>query len=158
MNRKSIFALLFAATISTAFAGEPTQSKQAHAYLPGMGEIMGATQMRHAKLWFAGKAENWPLANYELGEIREGFGDAVVYYPVFKEGVPVSKILDKFTDTPLKELEIAIRNKNEKDFQKAFDDLTSACNSCHHAANRGYIAIIRPNKPPFSNQNFNASH
>ncbi len=158
MNRKPIVALLFAATISTAFAGEPTQTKAAQAYVPGMGEIMGATQMRHSKLWFAGKAGNWPLANYELGEIREGFDDAVLYHPVFKEGVPVSKILDKFTAPSLKELEIAIRNKNEKAFRKSFDDLTRACNSCHHAADRGYIVIVRPGESAFSNQDFNASH
>ncbi|HQT27620.1 MAG TPA: hypothetical protein PLK99_13680, partial [Burkholderiales bacterium] len=88
MNRATMAALLVAATLSTAFAAEPGQ------YVPGMGEIMGATQMRHAKLWFAGKEKNWPLANYELGEIREGLDDAVLYHPVFKEGIPVSKILD----------------------------------------------------------------
>jgi hypothetical protein len=32
------------------------------AYTPGLGEIMTLTQMRHAKLWFAGQAGNWSLA------------------------------------------------------------------------------------------------
>jgi len=26
--------------------------------VPGLGEIMAATQMRHLKLWYAGQAEN----------------------------------------------------------------------------------------------------
>src|SRR5262249_46301319 len=42
---------------------------------PGLGEIMALQQMRHSKLWFAGSAGNWPLAEYELDELKEGFGD-----------------------------------------------------------------------------------
>ncbi len=142
--------LLFAASLFAA-----TSSSAAVApYIPGMGEIMGATQMRHSKLWFAGKAGNWALANYELGEIREGLDDAVRYHPVFKEGVPVSKMIEKFTASPLKALENAIGEENEKDFTTAFDSLTDACNSCHHAANRGYIVIGRPTVSPYTNQDF----
>ena len=45
-------------------------------YNPGLGEFMTATQLRHAKLWFAGKDNNWDLAAYEIDEIKEGFEDA----------------------------------------------------------------------------------
>lgn len=31
-------------------------------YFSGLGEIMTLQQMRHAKLWYAGKAFNWDLA------------------------------------------------------------------------------------------------
>jgi soluble cytochrome b562 len=146
MNRLFFAAFLIAATMSIATAAEP--------YVPGMGEIMGATQMRHSKLWFAGKAGNWPLANYELGEIREGLDDAILYHPVFKESVPVAKILDRFTASPLKALEKAIKDKNETDFRKAFDSLTNACNGCHQAADRGYISITVPTVSPYTNQDF----
>src|ERR1700722_13760816 len=44
-------------------------------YQPGLGEIMALQQMRHIKLWFAGRAGNWPLADYEVGELQEGFDD-----------------------------------------------------------------------------------
>jgi hypothetical protein len=50
--------------------------EHAHAappYVPGLGELMSANQMRHAKLWFAGEAGNWPLAAYDLDELKEGF-------------------------------------------------------------------------------------
>ena len=39
-------------------------------YNPGLGEFMTATQLRHAKLWFAGKDSNWDLAAYEIDEIK----------------------------------------------------------------------------------------
>jgi hypothetical protein len=52
-------------TSSSATSSEP--------YTPGLGEIMSLQQMRHAKLWFAGQAENWELADYEIDELGEGF-------------------------------------------------------------------------------------
>lgn len=35
-----------------------TIDKAGESYVPVMGEIMSSTQMRHSKLWFAGKAKN----------------------------------------------------------------------------------------------------
>ena len=49
-------------------------------FTPGLGEIMTMTQMRHAKLWFAGTAGNWPLASYELDELDEGMQDAATFH------------------------------------------------------------------------------
>ena len=56
---------------------KPAAAPQAAAEpnLPGLGEIMSLQQMRHIKLWFAGHAGNWPLADYEIGELKEGFDD-----------------------------------------------------------------------------------
>ena len=53
------------------------RSTESEAYTPGLGEIMSLQQMRHAKLYFAGQAENWDLAAYELDEIGEGFDDVL---------------------------------------------------------------------------------
>ncbi len=75
--------LLFSLAISTgctqSVADKPGTASSL--YIPGLGESMGATQMRHLKLWYAGEAENWALADYELDEIEEGFADIVCYHP-----------------------------------------------------------------------------
>lgn len=125
-------------------------------YVPGMGEIMSATQMRHSKLWFAGKSKNWGLASYELDEIKEGLDDATKYHPVFKKDAPIAAMLDEFTTQPLNELERAIVGKDSSKFRTAFDKLTKACNGCHEAASQGFIVIKRPSYLPFSNQEFAA--
>lgn len=125
-------------------------------YVPEMGEIMGATQMRHSKIWFAGKAGNWALARYELDEIKEGMEDAVNFHPVFK-GAPVSAMLDRFTAQPLADIDAAVAAKDSAKFRKSFDRLTGACNACHQAAGFGFIAIKRPSVSPFSNQAFTPS-
>lgn len=146
---------LAVAALAISFAADAAEKSAdaAQAYLPGLGEIMSATQMRHAKIWFAGKAGNWELAHYELDEIREGLDDAVKFHPVFKN-VPVSAMLDQLTAQPLADLDAAIAAKDSAGFRKAFDSLTGACNACHRAAGHGYIVIKRPGASPFSNQAF----
>jgi len=146
--------LIALAALSTIIASTLfVRALPAQNYVPGMGEIMGAQQMRHTKLWFAGQAGNWPLANYELGEIREGFEDAATYHTVFR-GIPVSALIRRFTVKPLAKLSAAIRDKDSARFKTAFDQLTHACNSCHRAAAHGYIVIRRPSASPFTDQNF----
>ena len=126
---------------------------QPKAYSPGLGEIMTLQQMRHAKLWFAGAARNWPLADYELDELKEGFEDATKHHATH-DGVPVAQMIGALTPGPLKEISAAISKKDPAAFGLAFDHLTAACNSCHQAANRGFIRIGRPASPPVSNQIF----
>ena len=83
---------------------------------------MGQIQMRHAKLWFAGKAKNWQLAAYELDEIKEAFEDAAKYQPNFK-GQPIAAMIGPITARPITQLEEAIDAKDTVRFAKAFDSL-----------------------------------
>lgn len=126
-----------------------------HPYVIGLGEIMGQNQMRHAKLWFAGRAGNWPLAAYELDELKEGFDDAVTYHPHHKDvPQPLTTLVPEFVGQPIKDLEAAIRDKDVKQFTDGFDRLTMGCNGCHKAARFGFNVVTRPTSPPFSNQRF----
>jgi hypothetical protein len=43
---------------------EDKSSQSAASYAPSLGNIMAAVQLRHSKLWYAGKVKNWPLADY----------------------------------------------------------------------------------------------
>jgi len=125
-------------------AASPPESKAAD--IPGLGEIMTLQQLRHIKLWFAGHAGNWALADYEIGELNEGFED-------------VDKLLgggtvDKMVGAPLKELQKAVDDKNSTAFTTAYDRLSAGCNSCHHALDHAFIAIQRPTSLPYSDQSF----
>lgn len=126
-------------------------------YLPGLGEIMTATQMRHSKLWFAGEAGNWPLAAYELEELKEGFDDAVRFHPAHK-GVPISTLLPQMTEAPLAQLDGAIEAGNVTDFGRAFDTLTAGCNACHQAAHFAFNVVTRPSSNPVTNQRFEVTN
>jgi hypothetical protein len=122
-------------------------------YLPGLGEFMGRIQVDHAKLWLAGEARNWELAGYQLGELKEILSDVQDLIPRY-QNIPVGEMIDAIVTGTITDLEGAIATRDFSKFSAAFDKLTETCNSCHQAANRGYIAIRRPTQSNFSNQDF----
>jgi len=126
-----------------------------NAFAPGLGEIMGLNQIRHDKLWFAGKNGNWALAAYEIDELQEGLDDAVKYHPTHeKVPEPLERLVPRFTSSPMQQLRQAVEAKDKAAFEKAFDALTAGCNGCHEAASFGFNVVKRPASPPFSNQEF----
>jgi hypothetical protein len=139
--------MLGTAAANAQDANKPAIMQETNApVVAGLGEIMTLQQLRHIKLWFAGRAGNWPLADYEMGELNEGFED-------------VNKLLggdtvDKAVGAPMQALQKIIDGKNSAAFPAAFDQLTAGCNSCHHTLDHGFIAIQRPTSLPYSNQNF----
>jgi hypothetical protein len=58
------------------------------------------------------------------------------------------------TDQPFKEVETAIKAKDETGFAKAYADLTDGCNACHQALNHGVVAIRVPSGRSVSDQDF----
>ncbi len=125
-------------------------------YKPGLGELMNFTQMRHAKLWFAGREQNWQLALYEADELQEGFDDVVRFHSSHKDSpLPLSLLMPKIMNQSLGDLRDAIRAHDEQAFVAAYDELTAGCNSCHQAANFGFNVVRRPSGASwFNNQAF----
>ena len=122
---------------------------------PGLGEIMAANQMRHVKLWFAGEAGNWPLADYEVDELTEGFDDVVRFHPTHKDSPqPLRDLVPALIDPPLAKLRAAIEARDKQRFEAAFDALTAGCNACHQAARFGFNVVVRPTANPYTNQRF----
>ena len=122
-------------------------------YVPGLGEFMGRIQVDHAKLWLAGEARNWELAGYQLSELKEVFSDVQDLVPRY-HNIPVGDMIDAIITGTVTELEGAIAGRDFNKLSASFDSLTAACNSCHQAANRGFIIIRRPAQSNFSNQDF----
>ncbi len=153
MRDKNVMAICAACVI--AIAAINCSHAASAEYVPGLGEFMTATQMRHSKLWFAGQARNWPLAAYELEEIKEGFGEITRLHPVHKDSpVPIAVILPNITAGPLRKLESAIDSESLDAFEEAFDSLTTACNACHREEDFAFNVIIRPGANPYTNQQF----
>ena len=150
--------LLIVAATATALgcrSTPPPAAGSATPYTPGLGEIMSLQQMRHTKLWFAGQAANWLLADYELKELKEGFDDAMTMHPSDSEfPLPVRDLMPKKITVPLQDLDAAVKSQNAAKFDAAFDALTTACNECHQAENFGFNVIQRPASNPYPNQQF----
>ena len=123
-------------------------------YIPGLGEIMNNNvQPHHIKLSLSGQFNNWPLALYELDELREAF-NAVKQYQGIWNDKKIAEMLPAFTDTHFTVIEKAIKEKDTKKFKNAYAQLTKACNACHQANDRSFIVIKIPDSSPFSNQKF----
>ena len=151
--RPLVAALATAALFTSIAAGAqdkapaPAPAPQGkEAYHPGLGEIMALQQMRHIKLWFAGHDGNWPLADYEIGELKEGFDDVTELLG--------GDIVEQHVGGPLADLQNAIDGKSSAAFTAAFDGLSAGCNACHHTLDHPFIVIQRPMVLPYSNQVF----
>jgi hypothetical protein len=151
LPRAHMFAFIAGVTLAAATGSAVTEA--AKPYEPGLVEFMLTVQSHHAKLWLAGNAGNWELAEYQADELKELIEDIATRVPVYKD-VPVGKMIEAASLPPLGEIEKAIKAHDGKAFATAFDKLTAACNSCHEASNRGFIVIQRPGASAFPNQSF----
>jgi cytochrome c553 len=142
-----------AAASLAALADEQKTAAGQQAFTPRLNDIMVITQLGHFKLWYAGAVENWPLANYELEQIRASIRLAKTLYPDRAESnmdsmKPAADDLDK-----------AIQAKDAAKFTSGYSKLTSACNSCHTDTGFGFIKIRVPRlspieTSPFSDESF----
>lgn len=137
---KAVLAAIFLAALMsvTTYGQEPPA--------PHLSEIMTLQQLRHIKLWFAGSVGNWPLADYEVGELQDGFEDV--------HNLLGGDIVEKEVGGPLKALQTVIDQKGRTAFAGAFDRLSAGCNSCHHLLDHAFIVIKRPTLLPYSDQSF----
>ncbi|HEX4481802.1 MAG TPA: hypothetical protein VH082_13380 [Rudaea sp.] len=123
------------------------------AYHPELGEQMLGIQIRHDRLWFAGEAQNWNLAAFEIQELKEAF-DAVVEqnpeHAIFQPA-KLSDILPAMTNAPIKALRDAVDHSSKPEFEKAFDSLSAGCTGCHHIAGNDFLVIQRPTTPLLDN-------
>jgi hypothetical protein len=148
------FAVLAVALVLPARAAEEGHAGGGkETYASGLGEIMSLQQMRHLKLWFAGQAKNWPLADYELDELKEGFDDVIKFFPV-KDDMKIGDMAGSTAIPVLPDVKSAIDAHDGGKFAAAFDKLTAACNACHQATNHAFIVIQRPTTSPYTNQSF----
>ncbi len=123
------------------------------AYHPELGEQMLAIQIRHARLWYAGEAQNWTLAAFELQEIKEAFDAVVEQNPEHAIFQPqrLADILPAVTKKPLLALRDAIDRGDKAEFERTFDGLSTACTSCHKTAGNDFLVIERPKTPLLDN-------
>ena len=125
------------------------QTQLSETYKPGFGDFMSNIQAHHAKLWYAGKNQNWKLAEYEVKEIRENFDDIKKYETDRNEVNLIGMIVP-----PLEQVSKAIQNKDMEQFNNNFTTLTKTCNACHLAAKYEFNVVKIPDEQTFSNQDF----
>ncbi len=153
MKKAALIILSSFAFVLPSVAQEPVPyayrpSRQGEGYIPTLAAIMREIQFCHIKLSHAGRQSNWALTNYEVAQIESNLNNAAQLY----QNIPIEKI--KLIDQPLIDLSQATVAKDKVRFIRALTDMTNACNSCHEAANVGFVSIQVPTSSPFSDQSF----
>ena len=156
----SLAATTSVAITSLALAQGSTPAEHASAaakatnYLPSISDIMIATiQPRHVRLRVAAHNKDWPFAAYELGNLKGALGRLGQAHPMEHE-IPLQDMISSVTAQPFENLRKAILAKDATAFDKAYGDLTSACNACHQGTNHGVVVIRAPTDSSLSDQDF----
>lgn len=149
MKLRAWMLALAALGAATAVTAQDLKTPSSDQYVPRLGDIMGAAQTRHQKLWMAGKAQNWELAAFELRQLKANLVEAAVFY----SGIPIGNVAT--LEPALQSLSDAIDAKDGRKFAKGLGELTDGCNACHRSLKRSFVVIKVPSEQqPFANQQF----
>lgn len=132
-------------------------TERVEALTPETAVLMAQVQTQHAKLYYAGHARNWELAEYSLHEINEALQAVQVFNDQFEDfPTPLSEVVPPLVGPPLGEIHGAIRARDGARFDAAFRSLTQACNECHAMLKHQFIRVREPTATEFTNQSFTA--
>jgi hypothetical protein len=118
------------------------QLKTLAAIQPGLGTVMIEYGTRYSDIYYAAKGGNWPLAAYQLKEMREIQEVGGTTRPA-RAGA-----LKAFERSFLDPLEKTIEAKDFESFEAAFKAGIEGCNGCHAALGFPYIKYEIPSGPP----------
>lgn len=126
--------------------------KHLEALSPGQGTLMTEVAYHFGSLWFALDHGNWPLADFYLHECRESIEQAVEAMPVRKLSTGVELnirgIAEALDNTQFVELASAIAAKQRDRAVAAYRDTIIVCQSCHQAAEKPFLRVQIPDRPP----------
>ena len=147
-----------------AAAQQPTREelearlKALEAFIPDQAHIMADVGDHFTNLWFAGRAQNWPLADFYLGETKSHLHWAVRRIPIRKDNqgreINLVNILEAFENSQLTRLKTVIDHKDRPGFETVYRDSLTVCYSCHKAADKPYLRPQVPTEPETRIMNF----
>ncbi|MGK0362209.1 MAG: hypothetical protein ACI9U2_004529 [Bradymonadia bacterium] len=114
-----------------------------------LSPLMLRLQIHMDKLYWAGKAQNWPLAAFYTHELNETL-ETITKAKIVDEGVNVSVLANPMLAGALGGLDSAVKAK--RGFVAKYEATVQACNGCHAATKHEFIRIQVPTRPIFSNQ------
>ena len=154
-----LFRLVCAAGLLIGLSSTPglAQEAKGKGYLPHLADLMNeAMQVHHAKLWFAGHANNWELASYELKKIKETIEEVKETIVEIQtaapqwQRVPVGEML-AILDGALVNLDQAVKTKDAAKFDTAYHELTATCNAVK-------LELVNPRSKLLSQVRMAAAH
>jgi hypothetical protein len=125
---------------------------------PDQAHAMMDVEYHFANLWFAGKAENWPLAEFYWKEAVSHMKWAVRIIPVRKDNagkeIKLEAILESILQSPWMQVGKTIEQQDVAEFEKAYKFTLGGCYNCHKASDKPYLRPQIPERPASSMINF----
>ena len=118
-----------------------------------LGAAMGNMQRFTEKLYFAGQAGNWALADFYLHEINE-ITETIIKAKVVDEGVAVGEFMKGMLPPSIASVQEAIQSRDATQFMSRYEGLLTSCNACHTSTKHAFVKIVVPKEPTYQNQNF----
>jgi hypothetical protein len=120
--------------------------------------VMMSVSYHFNNLWFAGQHGNWPLAQFYWNETRSHLRWAVRVIPVRKDNqgreINLKAILEAVENSPLKQLDEAIKAESRDQFVDAYKFTLEGCYACHTASDKPYLRLQIPSRPMDAMINF----
>ena len=113
-------------------------------FRPGFDDLMTMlVQPRHIKLYYAGTRRNWELAGSQARDLRAALGRVAQFIPKYL-GIDVDEALISIMTPKLQAMDAAIAATDPKQFARAYDNVTAACNACHSYMEHPFYMIKVP--------------
>lgn len=126
--------------------------------VPDQSHAMKDVDYHFTNLWFAGKAKNWPLAEFYWKETLSHLHWAVRIIPVRKDNagreIKLEEILQAIEMTPTMQMGEVVKAQNGEKFEPAYRALLEGCYLCHKAADKPYLRPQIPERQATSIINF----
>lgn len=126
--------------------------------VPDQSHAMKDVDYHFTNLWFAGQAENWPLAEFYWKETLSHIRRAVRIIPVRKDnaGQPVKleDILQSIEQSPFMQMGDVVKKQDKQEFERTYRYIAEGCYACHKAADKPYLRPQIPDHPATAIVNF----
>ena len=134
------------------------QIKKLEALIPDQAAVMTHVGYHFTNLYIAVQKENWPLADFYLGETLNNIKWAVRAKPIRKNSagqeIDLAAIAQAIENTQFKELKQAIAAKDKQQCVKVYEQTLAGCYACHTASSKPYLKPMIPTEPEVKIINF----
>ena len=133
------------------------QVKHLEGLVPDQAAVMTKVGYHFTNLWIAVQHDNWSLADFYLGEVRNNVKWAVRAKPIrtVRAGtLDLNGIADAIDNTQFADLKKAIDTKQKGQFVQLYEQTLTACYACHQASEKPYLRPRKPAEPEVKIINF----
>jgi hypothetical protein len=127
------------------------QVKHLESLVPDQAAVMTKVGYHFTNLYIAVQKENWPLADFYLGETVNNIKWAVRAKPIRKDPagreIDLGAIAQALENTQFKDLKDALAAKDVQRCVALYDQTLAGCYACHLASGKPYLHPQKPAEP-----------